>query len=438
MGRALCRMVVLSLLVLSACNDTVEDSAQNQAPEDAGMGDQTLDDAGDGPPKDAEQTPDALDDAQADAQDDPLRDADPEPDAFDAEDEPVDDAGPETDAFADADRPDDAFEDTFEDADGPEDAFVDADEPEDAVVDADEPGDAVVDADEPDDVSQDAAPDVEDEALADVQMPTDTAEDTAPPQDAEPDSAQDADEPGDVAVEDVPPDLSDDDVPLPDAQEDVQEPVDPLAALSDDFDAEVLDGRWQALNPQQVDVEVNGQLSMTAVGRSLWFEGSTGPLLYQTVEGDFKVTSLVQTSRAQNPLEPPIHVVHLAGLIARDPAFEDGEDYVFIVVGFDVNDLSVETKSTDDSNSDFVGPSWPDGDAELRICRLGQTFTLLKRRPGAQQWEVAATHERPDMAQGLQVGPIIYANRNQSDLRATFDAVDFATIADMDDCLADD
>jgi hypothetical protein len=121
--------------------------------------------------------------------------------------------------------------------------------------------------------------------------------------------------------------------------------------------------------------------------------------------------------------------------MARDGA-SDQENYVFVVVGFDVNDLSVETKTTVNDVSHFVGPPWPDADAELRICRLGADFRLYKRRIGALEWTAAATYERPDLPAELQVGLVVYTSVHPADVAGRFEAVEFASVEDEAGCAA--
>jgi hypothetical protein len=214
-----------------------------------------------------------------------------------------------------------------------------------------------------------------------------------------------------------------------------------LAALSDDFEGDALDGAWAQFRPELIDIVVaDGALSLTPNQRALWFDTSQGPLIHKSITGDFKVSAPVRVRRASAPGEPPDQTVHLGGLMARTPVAEgEGarEDYVFIVVGFDVDDLSVETKTTDDGASVFEGPTWGLGDAELRICRLGDTFHLFKRVIGDPAWTLAISYSRPDMPETLQVGPIAYANTATPDLVASFDAVAFAPAASMADCTAD-
>lgn len=212
-----------------------------------------------------------------------------------------------------------------------------------------------------------------------------------------------------------------------------------VSELTDRFDGNTLDPSWSVLMPEAVTIAVSGgSLALEMRQGALWFNDSRGVLLHKPVAGDFKMSTAVRTRKASNGAEPPSSFVHLAGLMVRDPGAA-AENYVFIVVGFDEDGLSVETKSTVDSMSRFVGPPWPSGDAELRLCRAGSKFLLYKRELGAASWTLAATEDRTDLPSVLQAGPNIYAFDSGAgvDLRATFDDVVFAPVTSEADCAVD-
>jgi hypothetical protein len=179
-----------------------------------------------------------------------------------------------------------------------------------------------------------------------------------------------------------------------------------------------------------------GQLRLTPNQYLLWYQQNQGTLVSKLVTGDFKVTSAIRARRASNPSLPPDQNIHLAGLMARKSGGPP-ENYVFIVVGDDVDDLSVETKTTTNNVSDYIGPSWGSGDAELRICRLGSTFRLYKRMIGAASWTLAITYDRPDLPSTLEVGPNVYAASATPDLVATWDEVRFEGVCDLAGCTED-
>ncbi len=215
--------------------------------------------------------------------------------------------------------------------------------------------------------------------------------------------------------------------------------TDDLASLSDTFDAAALDPSWTIFNEAAVDASVGASaLSLTLTQPALWFQASQGVLVHKTITGDFRVTANVRARKTSAPADPPTNSIHLGGLMARDPASDAGqENYVFIVVGFDENDVSVETKSTTNDVSDYIGPTWPSTDAELRLCRVGAAFHLYKRAIGGTAWEEAMVYDRPDLGAALQVGPNIYSLA-APDLTVSFDEVTFARVFSVADCTADD
>lgn len=338
---------------------------------------------------------------------------------IDAGEPPVDGRTVDRDAHADA-LPDAIADATSSDvrvSDAMPDAMPDAAHAMDAMPDA--IADAVADA--MPDAMRDAMPDV---MALDAAPPDDGVDRGVPIWDAAIDAEVD------LAVDAAP------DRAL-DAEPDMM-PFDG-PARSDDFESAPLADFWQIFNPQLFAREVrDGALWLTPQGFGLWFDRNTGPMVHQAVSGDFRVSARVRARRASAPDEPPPQVVHLGGLIARDPR-SPPENYLFIVVGRDVNDLSVETKTTEGGRSVFEGPAWPHGsDAELRLCRLGADFHMYKRPIEGGAWELAGRFERPDLPQTLQVGAIAYTNSAQPDLTVGFEEIVFADVFGEDDCLADD
>ena len=181
---------------------------------------------------------------------------------------------------------------------------------------------------------------------------------------------------------------------------------------------------WKTINPAFVTIgATQAGLAMTLTHRALWFQASQGVLFYTLIQGDFRASATVATSRTSDSSKTPggDGTVQLAGLMAR--AEVPQENYVFIVVGSDASGLSVETKTTKDGQSTFAGPDWPSGDADLQLCRVGSTFTLWKRAAGStDDWTLAKTIERPDLPASLQVCAAIYAD-STPDITAIFDGL---------------
>jgi hypothetical protein len=194
--------------------------------------------------------------------------------------------------------------------------------------------------------------------------------------------------------------------------------------LDDEFNDDLAD--WEIVNASTADVQVlSGSLVIEPHALSLWFNASAGVLVAKRIAGDFVVTAPVFTRSVSSPSDPPSPAFRLGGLMARAPNSAE-EDYVFIVFGADDADVSVETKSTDDAVSEYMGPPWPSGQGELRICREGARFTLLLRDSSASPWIQQAVFTREDLPNTLQVGALAYANADPPDLRVSYDAIRFA------------
>ena len=196
---------------------------------------------------------------------------------------------------------------------------------------------------------------------------------------------------------------------------------------------------WSVLSPQSVDIRSeNGSLTLMLKHRALWFMEQRGVLVYKDVSGNFKITADVHTAKRSNPAQPPggNGSVQLGGLMARN-GNGGQENYVFIVVGDDGDGLSVETKNTTDSFSKYNGPAWGSADAELRLCRFGQAFNLYKRHINSNEsWTLAASFDRPDMPDDLQVGINIYTD-SAPDLQIRYDNIRIDLIKSQEACTTD-
>jgi len=163
-----------------------------------------------------------------------------------------------------------------------------------------------------------------------------------------------------------------------------------------------------------------------------------GILVYKPVTDDFKITADIHTAKNSDPNQPPggDNTVQLGGLMARN-GNPGRENYVFIVVGDDGNGLSIETKNTTNSLSVYNGPAWDSTDAELRLCRLGQTFNLYKRHVDTNEvWTLAATFDRPDLPDVLQVGVNIYTD-SRPDLQIRYDNISIESVISEAECETD-
>jgi len=206
-----------------------------------------------------------------------------------------------------------------------------------------------------------------------------------------------------------------------------------LTLLDDDFEGSELAG-WSVFQPNTAAVSVaGGQLHLVPAARSLWYNTSTAAHVHrEVVHSRFMMTAPVTVRSEATPDAPPQPQYRLGGLMLRDPSAAS-PNYVFIVLGADANDVSVESKTTVDGVSTYDGPPWPSGAGELRICRWDAEFRMLVRSPGGP-WSLQATYTRPDLPTRLAAGPLAYANNDSPDVRVRVDSIEFAELQSLDEC----
>jgi hypothetical protein len=210
---------------------------------------------------------------------------------------------------------------------------------------------------------------------------------------------------------------------------------------SDRFNGRTLDRSWSTVQPDLVSARVrDGALSLTLRGPALWFNASVGVLMFKPVSDNFKATTTVRTRSQSEPDQPPMAAIRLGGLMARDPASDETQrqNYVHIVVGNGPDGvLAVEHKTTTNNSSVYEAPPWPSSDAQLRICRVGSTYSMYKRPLGSKAWQLAASYERPDLPETLQVGADVYSPNAPPDLRARWNEITFERVTDPRGCTSD-
>ncbi len=193
---------------------------------------------------------------------------------------------------------------------------------------------------------------------------------------------------------------------------------------------------WSVFNPGAVDIQSeNGSLILTLTRHALWFMQQRGVLVYKPVSGNFKITADVHSAKHSDLTKLPggDGSVQLGGLMARN-GNGGQENYVFIVVGDDGDGLSIETKNTTQGLSKFNGPAWDSADAELRLCRVGQTFNLYQRHVNTREtWVLATAYDRPDLPNDLQVGVNIYTD-GTPDLQIRYDNIKIESVTSLDEC----
>jgi hypothetical protein len=207
---------------------------------------------------------------------------------------------------------------------------------------------------------------------------------------------------------------------------------DDLSPLSDEFDDAARFDAWKNLSTvegwpsqiEQVDVNATSPGALYLVPyTSTWFDDYHGVFFYKEVAGDFMATTHIKAAGKHTPV--PTSAYSLTGIMARTP--RDGltpatwqpahENWVFITTGIGeagYHEPQIETKTTVNSDSDLrLVPSAADW-VDLRVVRIGQTFVMLYRLPGAP-WQLSRCFDRPDMPARLQVGLNAYTDWNTID-----------------------
>ena len=219
--------------------------------------------------------------------------------------------------------------------------------------------------------------------------------------------------------------------------------VDDLTPLSDEFDDATTLADWTRIhetegwNADQLQVwDIDG----TQAGRmamlphtTVWYQDYRGPLVYKEITGDFVVTTEVHISDRDDIGDSDLDNVpddaqySLAGLMVRTPraiaspadwspgsmiddGSVNGENFVFLSLGHGVDgQLSLEAKSTRNSNSQLTLTPVGVSTAQLQLARIGDVVFELYRLPG-EDWVVHRRYHRDDMPETVQVGMVSYTD----------------------------
>ncbi|MCP4782551.1 MAG: hypothetical protein GY903_03555 [Fuerstiella sp.] len=209
-----------------------------------------------------------------------------------------------------------------------------------------------------------------------------------------------------------------------------------LTVLNDEFDDGSTIENWQLVTEAEgwdaqpfetfdIDQTTPGSLTIEP-HTSTWFQDYQGDLAFKEISGDFLVTTLVTIndrdeigdSDADNI--PNGSSFSLGGLMLRTPrAITDaatewtsgGSNFVFLSMGHGYDgQMALESKNTINSDSDLELISVDSNTIELRVQREGSSVTTMYREVGAEDWQVAANFDRPDMPDTLQVGLVGYSD----------------------------
>ncbi len=211
-----------------------------------------------------------------------------------------------------------------------------------------------------------------------------------------------------------------------------------LRARDDDFSETRLAKHWNILQPPSGQVAVeNGSLVLIPDADRGWYNAGRGMFISQEVEGDFIATARLSVRGLRDPSGPPREPFNSAGLIARDPrSGPTDEMWIMISLGQQATFVGTKTEPTWQSQSrpEFQPTTATSG--ELRLARIGDRFSLLKRLDGEREWTLLQEHRFPQTPAVLQVGPAVNAYR-ASDIRAAFESVRFTVPTSASDLYRD-
>lgn len=219
---------------------------------------------------------------------------------------------------------------------------------------------------------------------------------------------------------------------------------DPLAALSDDFDGDTLDPKWTLYQGDGVatltvaDGELGFEIDEGSAGGSFWYANEQGCLLWQAVTGDFECVATLRIRNAADTDAPPVADYRLVGIAAHDPDRSTDLDYVHVALGaMHEADLRAEHKSTEASVTEpgggtspgYSSISWPSGEGQIRLRRVGQVFTCSVRALEGDPWTEVRVVDRAaaPLPDTVHVGPMVYSANATPDIRGFYAAIEFST-----------
>jgi len=208
-----------------------------------------------------------------------------------------------------------------------------------------------------------------------------------------------------------------------------------VSVLSDDFLSPASLAEWQILDvatPAQSLID-NEQLRLT-VPQGFWYMNNSAPLFYKELAGDFMITTHVSAVSNSDANAAPNQRHNSAGLMVRAPQSGDGnQNYVMVDIGRQWDANGSLTRNTQSSFTDYQFQAG-DISAQLRICRIGNQYRVLRRASANESWQELNRYQRDDMPNRVQVGLVINAWQSPSDMLALFEHATFATPASPQAC----
>lgn len=216
-------------------------------------------------------------------------------------------------------------------------------------------------------------------------------------------------------------------------------PSDPLASLTDEFQADTLSS-WSIHRPETASVVIeDGDLVMTPNQFAWWYMGDEALQVSKQVTGNFAVTTRMEVTNAAGGPTVPGAPYRIGGIMMRDPGSTNGPNTYHMGIGnMSTPTVVTVSKSTDEGYSEIGTTPWAGTLAEMRLCRFGADVQAFIRLPEyEQQWTMIDWHQRGDLPSTLAVGPVAYAGQSDPDLVVASDFVHFQSVEKLEDCWRD-
>lgn len=183
-----------------------------------------------------------------------------------------------------------------------------------------------------------------------------------------------------------------------------------------------------------------------------WYAASVGPIVHKRIQGNFIVTAQVLARSTTSASQPPTRGYNSVALLARDVATPG--HWLMHSLGYqggpsngpgpglpggcpnqgDFVGLGSEAKITVNSASTLCLNPASTFSGRVAICRVGTTFSMLRKLDGEATWSQSNTFEHAAVGAAMDVGLVANGWGVPPDISARFDWVRFAVPSGPADC----
>lgn len=162
---------------------------------------------------------------------------------------------------------------------------------------------------------------------------------------------------------------------------------------------------WSVLHQPEVKVYQTGSaLVLKPYVTSRWKDSEQGPLLWQTVTGDFEIQATIRVTKALDTTRGPDAGFQVGGLMIRAPE-ADTESHVLFGIGCMGNpQLKLVSQNTIKGNSATHVTRVEQNVVTMRLRRSGPAIELSYLSPENRNWVVLRQYSRAEWPETLQAG----------------------------------